>query len=97
MFDGTPLPTRLRPGRHLSAGEAWQALREPLIAQLGPGTCGRLVAQKPSPDGLPTWIDAVTAALEEARKAGRRPTRCNRSPCWRRLMNRSGFPGGSHS
>ena len=75
VFDGTPLPTRLRPGRHLSADAAWQALREPLIAQVGPGTCARLIAQKPSPDGLSAWIEAVTAALEEARKAGRHGSR----------------------
>ncbi|WP_342152886.1 DUF4132 domain-containing protein [Methylorubrum sp. SB2] len=75
VFDGTPLPTRLRPGRHLNADAAWQVLREPLIAQVGPGTCGRLVAQKPSPDGLSDWIAAVTAALEEARKAGRHGSR----------------------
>lgn len=75
VFDGTPLPTRLRPGRRLSADEAWQALREPLIAQVGPGTCARLIARKPSPDDLSAWIESVAAALEEARESGRHGSR----------------------
>ncbi|MFJ7440125.1 DUF4132 domain-containing protein [Methylorubrum thiocyanatum] len=75
VFDGMPLPTRLRPGRHLNADEAWQSLQESLIALVGPGACARLVAQKPSPDGLSAWIEAVAAALEEQRKAGRHGSR----------------------
>ncbi|MGF3023127.1 DUF4132 domain-containing protein [Methylobacterium aquaticum] len=75
VFDGTPLPTRLRPGRHLNADAAWHALREPLIARVGPDAGARLIARKPSPDGLAAWIAAVVEALEEQRKAGRHGSR----------------------
>ncbi|WP_298952156.1 DUF4132 domain-containing protein [uncultured Methylobacterium sp.] len=71
VFDGTPLPTRLRPGPPRDPEAAWEAVRAPLAGLLGEAEAARLAAPVP-PDDLAGWIASVVEAAAREQKNGRR-------------------------
>ncbi|KQP18998.1 DUF4132 domain-containing protein [Methylobacterium sp. Leaf100] len=65
VFDGTPLPTRLRPGRHLTGEEALRAVRATLPALVGDTESLRLIETMPTPDGMGDWIRSIWDLAED--------------------------------